>query len=222
MCHTFKNTQSNLGKEVFMKENNHAKNSLNTIVSQAVQGDGDALEYILSEINDFVFNLSLRMLGTIADAEDASQDILIKIITNLSSFKQKSNFKTWVYRIACNYLLDYKKSMFSQFPLDFNYYENDIQSTINNESTFEEENQQYIQELKLSCTNVLLQCLSPKDRCIFILGTMFTMNSTYASELLEIRPAIYRKRLSRSKQKVQEFLSNNCGLSTGNCSCKKE
>jgi DNA-directed RNA polymerase specialized sigma24 family protein len=43
-----------------------------------------------------VFNLSFRMTGTLQDAEDASQDILVKIITNLSSFKGKSAFSAWV------------------------------------------------------------------------------------------------------------------------------
>lgn len=178
---------------------------MNKAVNEAVNGNADALEYLLLEINDFIFNLSLRMLGTISDAEDASQDILIKVVTNLSSFKQKSHFKTWVYRIATNYLIDYKKSMFSQYPLNFEFYENDIQSTLESKVKCSEENIEYSHELKLSCTNVMLQCLSPEDRCIFILGTMFKMNSTYASELLAMSASTYRKRLSRCRKKCNYF-----------------
>jgi len=111
------------------------------------------------------------MLGTIADAEDASQDILIKIRTNLSSFKMNTKFETRVYRIASNYLVDYKKSMFAQYPLDFSYYDNDIKfkSDESIEHVFEKiESEQLANELKLSCTNVMLQCLTPVNRCIFI------------------------------------------------------
>ena len=73
-----------------------------------------------------VFNLSLRMLGTVPDAEDAAQDILVRIMTSLSTFRKESSFQTWVYRIATNYLINYKKSMFARQPLDFEFYGNDI------------------------------------------------------------------------------------------------
>ena len=53
---------------------------LNDLISLALTGDSHALENIILDIQDFVFNISLRMLGTLADAEDASQDILIRII----------------------------------------------------------------------------------------------------------------------------------------------
>lgn len=196
--------------------------NINDMIDCAVNGDKKALEKIIIEIKDFVFNISLRMLGTVLDAEDASQDILIKIITNLSMFKKNSKFETWIYRIATNYLLDYKKSMFVQYPLDFNFYADDIkrhQSYDVNSSFDEKERKQLADELKLSCTNVMLQCLSPLNRCVFIMGTMFNLNSQWASEILELSPESYRKRLSRSRKKMQEFLFENCEYAGGVCKC---
>ena len=64
------------------------------LIDKAVAGDKDSLETVILSVQDLVFNLSLRMLGTFPDAEDASQDILLKIITHLSSFKQDSSFST--------------------------------------------------------------------------------------------------------------------------------
>lgn len=57
------------------------------IIERAVAGDKEALEAVLTGAQDQVFNLSLRMLGTFPDAEDASQDILLKVMTHLSSFR---------------------------------------------------------------------------------------------------------------------------------------
>lgn len=94
---------------------------LNKRIDQAVQGDRLALEEVLTEIQDMVFNLSLRMLGTIADAQDAAQEILIKVMTSISTFRKESRFQTWVYRIAVNYLMDVKRSMFAAHPLDFDF-----------------------------------------------------------------------------------------------------
>ena len=51
------------------------KEELQILVDQAVAGDKKALETLVSQMQDMVFNLSLRMLGTFADAEDAAQDI---------------------------------------------------------------------------------------------------------------------------------------------------
>ncbi|MEG0368279.1 MAG: RNA polymerase sigma factor [Coprobacillus sp.] len=179
---------------------------------------------IIMDVQDFVFNISLRMLGMVADAQDASQEILIKIITNLSSFKGQSQFHTWVYRIAVNYLYDYKKTMFAAHPLDFDFYANDIRAGhLDNidEIRLGVSQEEMAEELKLSCTNVMLQCLDTQSRCIFILGTMFKVNSQLASEILDISPESYRQKLSRARRKMATFLSENCGLCGGYCDCYK-
>lgn len=195
------------------------------LIESALCGNKDALEKLLAEIQGLVFNLSLRMLGTLSDAEDASQEILIRIITNLSSFRRESSFSTWVYRIAANYLSSYKKSMFAMHPLSFEVYGNDIgNGFLDNfpEDTGGVDADLLAEELKLSCTNVMLQCLDPESRCIFILGTMFRLDSKTAGDILGLSPEIYRQRLSRIRKKMADFLSGYCGLSgTGSCSCKK-
>lgn len=59
--------------------NDNLQKEMEDLIDQAVSGDKHAVEKILTDIQDLVFNFSLRMLGTIADAEDASQEILIKV-----------------------------------------------------------------------------------------------------------------------------------------------
>ena len=174
-------------------------------------------------MQDLVFNLSLRMLGTFPDAEDASQDILLKVMTHLSSFKGESSFSTWVFRIAVNHLKDYKKHMFARFPLSFEFYGDDIQNAGTEDVpdlTQNVEQAILAEELKLSCTNVMLQCLDTESRCIFILGTMFRVDSRIAGDILGITPEAYRKRLSRVRKKMADFLTEYCGeYGTGKCHC---
>ena len=64
-----------------------ANEELLALIEKAVAGDKESLETVILSVQDLVFNLSLRMLGTFPDAEDATQDILLKIITHLSSFR---------------------------------------------------------------------------------------------------------------------------------------
>lgn len=194
------------------------------LVSKAAAGDKKALEILVISAQDIVFNLSLRMLGSFSDAEDATQDILLKMITHLSSFRGDSSFTTWVFSIAANHLKNYRKHMFARIPLSFEYYGDDIENGKTQDVpdlTQNVEKNILAEELKLSCTNVMLQCLDPESRCIFILGTMFKLDSRMAGSILEMTPEAYRQRLSRSRKKMAEFLGKYCGeYGGGRCRCK--
>ena len=197
---------------------------LQALVNKATAGDKKALETLVASVQDIVFNLSLRMLGTFADAEDATQDILLKMITQLSSFRGDSSFTTWVFSIAANHLKNYKKHMFARYPLSFEYYGDDIENgKIQDvpDLTQNVEKDVLAEELKMSCTNVMLQCLDMESRCIFILGTMFKIDSRIAGDILEMTPEAFRQRLSRIRRKMADFLGQYCGeYGGGRCKCK--
>ena len=204
--------------------NKKTNEELQDLVMKATSGDKEALEMLVTGVQDIIFNLSLRMLGTFADAEDATQDILLKMITHLSSFRGDSSFTTWVFSIAVNHLKNYKKHMFAHYPLSFEYYGEDIQNgKIQDvpDLTQNVEKDILAEELKMSCTNVMLQCLDAESRCIFILGTMFQIDSRIAGEILEMTPEAYRQRLSRIRRKMADFLEQYCGeYGKGRCRCK--
>ena len=207
------------------------KKEINMMVTKATQGDNKAFEYsrflgskrccsiaydtllIHEHIPPPKPQYSLKNFAILLDCEDATQDILIKIMTNLSSFRKDSNYQTWVYRIAVNYLIDYRKSMFAMRSLNFDFYGNDIRygHSDNEELLLGLNQEQLAEELKMSCTNVMLQCLDPETRCIFIIGTMFKIDSKIAGEIFEISPENYRKKLSRARSKMAKFLSEYCG-----------
>ena len=205
--------------------NQSTDNELGVWIDQAIAGDKQSLENLLVGVQDLVFNLSLRMLGTFPDAEDASQDILLKIMTHLSSFRKESSFSTWVFSIAVNHLKNYKKHMFAKYPLSFEFYGDDIPHAKIEEVpdlTQNVEKAILAEELKLSCTNVMLQCLDTESRCIFILGTMFQVDSRIAGDILGITPEAYRQRLSRARRKMADFLKEYCGeYGKGMCCCEK-
>ena len=103
------------------------------LVDKAIVGDGQALEELLRSTSGLVFNLALRflgfalcMLGNVHDAEDASQEIAVKIMTRLSTFRKESAFSTWVYRIAVNNLKDCRTHQFANAPFSFEMYGADI------------------------------------------------------------------------------------------------
>mgnify|MGYP002507934272 FL=1 len=204
--------------------NKKTKEEWQALIDKATAGDKKALEMLVAGVQDIVFNLSLRMLGTFADAEDATQDILLKMIMHLSSFRGDSSFTTWVFSIAANHLKNYKKHMFAHYPLSFEYYAGDIENgKIRKlpDLTQNVEKDILAEELKMSCTNVMLQCLDVESRCIFILGTMFKLDSHIAGDILGMTPEAYRQRLSRTRKKMADFLGQYCGeYGSGRCKCK--
>lgn len=187
------------------------------LIEKVLDHQPQAVNELIAQLQTSIFNLALRMLGNIADAEDATQEILLLVLEKLPAFRGESALTTWVYRVAVNRLIDEKRSMFAQHPLSFEAYAQDIQA-------YQQESQRedkliLARELKLSCTNVMLQCLKPQDRCIFILGTMFKADSRQAAEILGLTPENYRQRLSRARRKMADFMSQYCYLASGGCRC---
>ncbi|HEX37252.1 MAG TPA: RNA polymerase sigma factor [Candidatus Cloacimonetes bacterium] len=62
------------------------------------------LEQLIEENYQNIFLLSLKMLKNREDAEDATQDIFLKVYENISSFRHEAKFTTWIYRIALNHI----------------------------------------------------------------------------------------------------------------------
>lgn len=60
------------------------------------------------------------------DAEDVTQEVLIKVITNLANFKGESNFRTWLYRISFNHLMRLKKNSLEDYINSFENYGNEL------------------------------------------------------------------------------------------------
>lgn len=201
-------------------------NGLEQLVVKAVKGDKKSLEKIVLQIQDTVYNLAIRMLWHPEDAKDATQDILIRIITNLSSFNHKSAFKTWVYRLACNALLNFKKKKFLN-AISFEEYELQLSKGLNNTieyTTNIAEQKLLIQEAKIGCSNAMLQCLSSENRLIYIMGEILEFTGKEAAFVLGITPENFRKKLSRTRKNLYHFLTNNCGLvnTKNTCRCYKK
>lgn len=203
------------------------KNNINEIVTKATNGDKTALNDVIKSIEKLVYNLSIKMLWNIDDAKDASQEILIKIITNLSNFKGESTFTTWVYRIATNYLLTYLSKSIKIQTMSFDTLSESLADGILADKRFNEnlgEQNLLVQEIKIGCTNGMLQCLDINSRATYILGDILNFNSIEGANIQNISPETFRKRLSRAREQLFAFMQTNCGIAQpkNNCRCKKQ
>ena len=78
-------------------------------MARAVDGDKAALEEVIRLLQDPLYRLALRMVWRPADAEDATQEILIRVVTRLASWRGEAKLRTWAYRIGVNYLLNLRR-----------------------------------------------------------------------------------------------------------------
>ena len=130
----------------------------NELIKSSLEGNKRSLEKLIKSVQSSVFNLSLRFLWNRADAEDATQEILIKIITNLSKFKGQSKFTTWVYRIATNYLISLKQTSIEKAFSSFESFSKDLNSMQEFRSYELPDRHLLEKEMKIGCTLAMLQC----------------------------------------------------------------
>src|SRR3954453_23642886 len=79
------------------------------LIEQAKNGDRAALEKLVLRHQAWVYNIAVRMVFQPLDAEEVTQEVLVKVITRLGTFKGESSFRTWLYRIAANHVLNMKR-----------------------------------------------------------------------------------------------------------------
>jgi len=198
---------------------------LETLVSMAKEGDQKALEEVVIRIQDKIYGLALRMLYHPSDAEDASQEILLKIVTHLGMFRGESSFSTWMYRVAANHLLTMRKRRAELRAVSFEDYGKSCDSkSAEDWQELESEPLQnlFVEEIRISCLQGLLLCLDREHRLAYLLADIFDVDGEQGAAILEITPAAFRKRLSRARERIQDFLTKRCALINPDNPCKCE
>jgi RNA polymerase sigma factor (sigma-70 family) len=190
------------------------------LVTEALNGNKKSLENLIKRYQDYVYNISLRLFLDPDDALDATQEVLIKVVTKLQSFKQASKFSTWLYRIALNHFINSstrkKEQIFAKSPAN-----RLIIRAEDDESGISEAQKE---EVRVLCSTAMLMCLNREQRLIYIIGEIFGADHHLGADLFEISAANYRVKLSRAKADLLSFVSGKCGLINPQnpCRCPKK
>jgi len=198
------------------------------LVARARSGSREALEDLIRRHQGWIYNIAVRMLYHPHDAEDATQEILLKAVTRLSSFEGRSNFRTWLYRIVVNHVLNMKRGRVEQAALDFPAYGAALDTTPDLElpdpRTTSAEVRLLVTEAMLSCVSGMLLCLDREQRLTYILGAILGVSDTVGAELLEISSENFRQRLARARRDLHSFMDDKCGLvnRANPCRCAKK
>src|SRR5216683_708147 len=199
-----------------------------SLVMRARSGDREALEDLVQRHQGWIYNIAVRMLFHPQDAEDATQEILIKVVTRLSSFEGRSSFRTWLYRIVVNHLLNVKRAREEFKITTFSAYGDGLENTPDLDppdpkGASPDENM-LVTEAMLACTSGMLLCLDREQRLAYILGAILGVNDTVAAEVLELTSENFRQRLARARRDLRNFMNDKCGLvnHANPCRCAKK
>jgi RNA polymerase sigma factor (sigma-70 family) len=193
---------------------------LNALAQRAQTGDVAARDELIEAIADDVYRLALRMLWHPQDAEDASQEALVRIVTRLDSFRGEASFRTWSYRVAVNHYLNVRRSRVEREQLSFDVFAAQLLEGLEDHPAERPDARILAEEVKLGCTLAMLLCLDRGQRIAYILGDVFQLPSADAAYVVGVTADAYRKRLSRARSRLREFVEANCGLVNDAAACR--
>ena len=197
--------------------NNPSNNDL-VLIQEALQGNKKSLEKLIKIHQDFIYNISLRLYLHPDDALDATQEVLIKVITHLKTFRAKSQFRTWLYRIVMNHFLNAPKRKWEQ------QFESSASALAHMASEEVEISEREIEEVRIMCSTAMFMCLNRELRLIYIIGEVFGADHNLGAKLFETTPANFRVKLHRAKTDLLNYVSGKCGIVNplNPCRCPKK
>jgi RNA polymerase sigma-70 factor (ECF subfamily) len=161
--------------------------------------DLSEFEEIVREYQDRIYNLCRYMVGDPQDAQDAAQDAFLKAYRGMKSFKPEASLYTWLYRIAVNTCLDYKRKT-SRTPLTNECIPEDRPSDDPSPETDCETKE--IGEAVQSA----LQKLPKKLRPAIVLREIDGLSYEEIAEVLNTSVGTVKSRISRAREELRRIL----------------
>jgi RNA polymerase sigma factor (sigma-70 family) len=198
-----------------------------SLVDQARSGELPALHRLLNQLQSPIYNLALRMLGRREDAQDAAQEILIKVMTNLATWRGESAFTTWVWSVASHHLLNSTTRSAQRREVSFESLAEQLDAGLAygarhalTDGPMSPQAKLEARQTALTCTQAMLMCLDRTHRLAYVLDVIFGLESAEAAQIQDITAAAHRQRLSRARTAVHGFMAQRCGLVSETAACR--
>jgi RNA polymerase sigma-70 factor, ECF subfamily len=180
-----------------------AEMKLRETVESARNGDEQAFAELVREFHPKVHNMAVSFTGNAETADDLCQEIFLKAYTALPGFRFKSEFGTWLYRIAINHIRDFlrKKKSLREISMESI---GDLPAAFDLEKDVERRRSEAEVSALLRCA---LENLSPNDRIILTLRDIQGLPYEEIAHRLRLSPGTVDSRLHRARKKLRKHLS---------------
>ncbi len=174
------------------------------LVESCLKGSSSAFQQLVERYQDYVFTITMRVLRSREDAEEAAQDVFLKVYRTLSSFERKSKFSTWLYTVAYRTAVD--RARRKQLPL----------SSIDDEESFIQiadeggespAGELYHQDLSSQLKEAIGR-LKPTDAALITLFYLHEKPVKEVADILGLTLTNAKTKLHRLREVLKEELSN--------------
>lgn len=154
-----------------------------------------------------VFAKCISMLSDEGQARDATQDIFIKVLLNLSKFTEQSSFSTWVYSITYNYCIDLIRKK-KKMPLIFS---EDIGKVSRETEDADEIPDSVLLEMEQTRLEKVFEYLPPGDKAILLMKYIDDLSIKEIGTVLNKTESAIKMQIMRAKQKSQSIYDDLFG-----------
>ena len=183
-----------------------------TLVRQCQNGNLEAMSCLIVKYQDRIYNAIFKICQNHDDAAELTQDTFVKVLENINSFRGKSSFYTWLFRVAVNHTLNYCKRRFKLSPVSLDA-ENDqieeskgkLAAVLAAPDGLDPAVVAQQKELTQIVVNLIGQ-LAQEYRVVLVLRDIEQMTYAEIAEVLRIETGTVKSRLSRARAKLRQLL----------------
>jgi len=185
---------------------------------ESVINDNLTIEYIIENYGKMVNSICRRMIQNKDTVEDAVQEVWLEVNKSLKSFRGESKISTWLYKITSRVVMKMAKEerRYSTYFLRSYFHGEDIE--IPQYEDFDKH--LWVREMCDKCLTGTLHCLDNETRLAYILRDINMVPYSEIGEILEKDEVSIRKMVSRARNKLRNFLNDECILKNPDSKCK--
>jgi RNA polymerase sigma factor (sigma-70 family) len=201
-----------------MTSRSNGEVTVDELARRAADGDRDALSELVRELQHPMCRLALRFLGDPDDAQDACQEVMVRIVTRLDTFEGRSKFTTWAYTVATRSLLRTRKRAVESSVQGAERFAALLDGMGDLDTTIEEvEYRLLCEEVRISCTYGMLLCLARPQRAAYLLADVLGLIDVEGAEILECSREAFRQRVARARRTLRSVIDNRCSTASPTC-----
>ena len=174
-----------------------------TLVKQCQRGDSEAMTCLIVKYQDRIYNTILKICNNSDDAAELTQDTFVKVIENITAFRGKSSFYTWLFRVAVNETINFCRR---RFKVPVQSLDSGLSLTAPTESPENDPARLAQQKEVIQLLTAAIGRLDEDHRVVLVLRDIEQMSYDQIAEVLQLELGTVKSRLSRARALLRELL----------------
>ena len=170
---------------------------LDTVLEAVKSGDLVPFETLMRQHERLVLMTALRLLGKMEDAQDASQEVFLRLYRNLGKVQASDNLPGWLYRVTVNVCLDVRRRRPD---------ETSVEEAAELVSRGADPQQTATRREELRALELSLRLLSYKERAAVVLRDLEGLSTEEVARILGASQATVRSQIFKARIKMKDFV----------------